>query len=104
MRGQQNTKNVEIDKYKHTKKKLYTKLALFTRLCRDALSTKHKIPALISLPPRKFARPSCPYFRGRKLRSAPLGCLPVTQRVLATGFVNLQAPCVLYIGQAFRSL
>ena len=32
---------VEIDKY--TKNKLCTKLALFTRLCRDAWSTKHNI-------------------------------------------------------------
>jgi len=34
-------KHVEIDK--HTKNKLCTKLALFTRLYRDAQSTKHKI-------------------------------------------------------------
>jgi len=34
-------KNVEIDKY--TKNKLCTKLALFTRLHRDARSTKHTI-------------------------------------------------------------
>ena len=37
---------VEIDKYtknKDTKNKLCTKLALFTRLYRDARSTKHKI-------------------------------------------------------------
>jgi len=34
-------KHVEIDKY--TESKLYTKLALFTRLYRDARSTKHKI-------------------------------------------------------------
>jgi hypothetical protein len=33
-------KIVEIDKY--TKNKLYTKLALFATLCRDARSTKHK--------------------------------------------------------------
>ena len=36
-------KHVEIDKYKYTKKKLCTKLVIFTRLYRDARSTKHKI-------------------------------------------------------------
>ena len=35
-------KHVEIDKYKHTKKMLCTKLVLFTRLNNDAWSTKHK--------------------------------------------------------------
>jgi hypothetical protein len=39
-------KHVEIDKY--TKNKLCTMLALFTRLHRDALSTKHKIPSRTS--------------------------------------------------------
>ena len=34
-------KHVEIDKF--TKSKLYTRLALFTRLYRDARSTEHKI-------------------------------------------------------------
>jgi len=34
-------KHVYIDK--HNKNKLYTKLALFTRLYRDAQSTEHKI-------------------------------------------------------------
>jgi len=35
--------NLEIDKYKYTKNKLCTKSFLFTRLYRDARSTKHKI-------------------------------------------------------------
>ena len=35
-------KHVDIDKYKHTKKMLCTKLVLFTRLYRDAQSIKHK--------------------------------------------------------------
>jgi hypothetical protein len=39
-------KQVEI--YKYTKNKLCTKLALFTRLCRDAQSTKHKTLSLCS--------------------------------------------------------
>jgi len=36
-------KHVVVDKYKYTKNELCTKLALFTRLYRDARSTKHKI-------------------------------------------------------------
>ena len=36
-------KHVEIDKYIYTKNKLCTKLVLFTRLYRDAWSTKRKI-------------------------------------------------------------
>ena len=39
-------KHVEIDKYtknKYTKKQLCTKLAVLTRLCRDAQSTKQQI-------------------------------------------------------------
>ena len=35
--------NVETDKYKYTKNILCTKFVLFTRLCRDAQSTKHKM-------------------------------------------------------------
>jgi hypothetical protein len=41
-------KHVEIDKYKYTKKKLCTKLVLFTRLYRDGLSTKRKIWRLLA--------------------------------------------------------
>jgi len=44
-RAQSRPKHVEIDKYtnnKYTKNKLCTKLALFTRLYRDAQSAKHK--------------------------------------------------------------
>jgi hypothetical protein len=37
-------KHVETDKYKYIKKKLCTKLVLFTTLYRDARPTKHKIP------------------------------------------------------------
>jgi hypothetical protein len=65
-----------LKKYKYTRKKLCTKLALFTRLYRDARSTKHKIRAIISLP-------SCPYYRGGKLRSAALLSLPVNTRQLS---------------------
>jgi len=35
--------HVQIDKYKYTKNKLCNRLVLFTRLYRDARSTKHKI-------------------------------------------------------------
>jgi hypothetical protein len=36
-------KRVEVDKYKYTKNELCTKLVLFTRLYRNARSTKHEI-------------------------------------------------------------
>jgi len=45
-------KHVEIDKYtknKYTKHKLFIKLALFTRLYRDARSTKHKTCISVNL-------------------------------------------------------
>ena len=48
--AQSRPKHVEIDKYtknKHTKNKVCTKLALFTRLYRDARSTKHKTPFVL---------------------------------------------------------
>jgi hypothetical protein len=41
--GMQGGINVQTDKYKFTKNKLCTKLVLFTRLYRDARSTKYKM-------------------------------------------------------------